>query len=55
MVIIDGSFLLGIAGIITSIASFVRMVIVLQRRDAKRATKCRNLSDAECIDGRRQK
>lgn len=42
MVIIDGPFLLGVAGIITSIASFIKMVMVLGGRDAQRARCCRN-------------
>lgn len=53
MIIIDGSFLLGIAGIITSIASFVKMVVVLRGPDAKRSRVYRSARD-EAIAERRQ-
>ena len=53
MIIIDGSFLLGVAGIITSIASFIKMVVVLRGPDARRASDYQNAHDAECIGERR--
>ena len=53
MVIIDGSFLPGVAGIITSVASFVKVVVVLRGPDARCASDHQNAHDAECIAERR--